>query len=180
MCGSNPSTRPCEAEDGKPSRVQKTALRIRSLSLVPPPFLHSGGVGRVSAQAPSPLGRVDRRPRATAPPASRSKMGSCGAVGSVRARYLVFFQYLGTDFKYVFPLLPPLSPLDLAVKSARWPGGSRSAAWAFGLGMRNFRSLGTLAWTERTLLGAEIPGGTAPTDATDNSFLFLSAVELRP
>ncbi|XP_032748786.1 tRNA pseudouridine synthase-like 1 isoform X1 [Rattus rattus] len=28
-------------------------------------------------------------------------MGSCGAVGSVRARYLVFFQYLGTDFNGV-------------------------------------------------------------------------------
>lgn len=24
----------------------------------------------------------------------------------MRARYLVFFQYLGTDFKYVFPQLP--------------------------------------------------------------------------
>ncbi|XP_031235685.1 tRNA pseudouridine synthase-like 1 isoform X8 [Mastomys coucha] len=38
-----PSSRPCEAEDSKHSRVQKTALRIRSLNLVPPPFLHSGG-----------------------------------------------------------------------------------------------------------------------------------------
>lgn len=28
-------------------------------------------------------------------------MGSGPAAGSVRARYLVFFQYLGTDFKYV-------------------------------------------------------------------------------
>nr|XP_045006925.1 tRNA pseudouridine synthase-like 1 isoform X1 [Jaculus jaculus] len=28
-------------------------------------------------------------------------MGSCGAAGSVRARYLVFFQYLGTDFNGV-------------------------------------------------------------------------------
>ncbi|XP_028747334.1 tRNA pseudouridine synthase-like 1 isoform X6 [Peromyscus leucopus] len=28
-------------------------------------------------------------------------MSSCGAVGSVRARYLVFFQYLGTDFNGV-------------------------------------------------------------------------------
>ncbi|XP_029411696.1 tRNA pseudouridine synthase-like 1 isoform X1 [Nannospalax galili] len=28
-------------------------------------------------------------------------MGSCGPVGSVRARYLVFFQYLGTDFNGV-------------------------------------------------------------------------------
>ncbi|GAB1289354.1 tRNA pseudouridine synthase-like 1 [Apodemus speciosus] len=28
-------------------------------------------------------------------------MGSCGTVGSVRARYLVFFQYLGTDFNGV-------------------------------------------------------------------------------
>lgn len=26
-------------------------------------------------------------------------MGPCAPVGSVRARYLVFFQYLGTNFK---------------------------------------------------------------------------------
>lgn len=32
---------------------------------------------------------------------SRPAMGSGPAVGSVRARYLVYFQYLGTDFKYV-------------------------------------------------------------------------------
>lgn len=33
---------------------------------------------------------------------SRPTMGSGPAAGSVRARYLVYFQYLGTDFKYVF------------------------------------------------------------------------------
>ncbi|XP_003510014.4 tRNA pseudouridine synthase-like 1 [Cricetulus griseus] len=55
----------------------------------------------MSAQAPSQLGKADRGPRATAPPSSYSTMGSCGAVGSVRARYLVFFQYLGTDFNGV-------------------------------------------------------------------------------
>lgn len=32
---------------------------------------------------------------------SRPAMGSGPAAGSVRARYLVYFQYLGTDFKYV-------------------------------------------------------------------------------
>lgn len=29
-------------------------------------------------------------------------MSACLAAGSARARYLVYFQYLGTDFKYVF------------------------------------------------------------------------------
>lgn len=33
-------------------------------------------------------------------------MGSGAAAGSVRARYLVYFQYVGTDFKYV-PRPPP-------------------------------------------------------------------------
>lgn len=32
---------------------------------------------------------------------SRPTMGSGPAAGTVRARYLVYFQYLGTDFKYV-------------------------------------------------------------------------------
>lgn len=33
-------------------------------------------------------------------------MGSGAAAGSVRARYLVYFQYVGTEFKYV-PRPPP-------------------------------------------------------------------------
>lgn len=100
----------------------------------------------MSAQAPSQLGRADRRPRATAPPAGHSNMGSCGLVGCVRARYLVFFQYLGTDFKYVSRLLPPAPPLGLGGRSARWPGEARQAYWASGLRVLNLRSLGTLAW----------------------------------
>lgn len=69
-------------------------------------------------------------------------MGSCGVVGSVRARYLVFFQYLGTDFKYVFPVLPTVSPLGLAGGLQDGQGEARSALGRpVGLGMRNFRSL---------------------------------------
>lgn len=40
-------------------------------------------------------------------PARQRAMGLAGTAGSACTRYLVFFQYLGTDFKYVFPLLPP-------------------------------------------------------------------------
>lgn len=49
-------------------------------------------------------------------------MGSGRAADSVRARYLVYFQYLGTDFKYVVrtPPVPATSPppRDLAPREA--------------------------------------------------------------
>lgn len=47
-------------------------------------------------------------------------MGSGRAADSVRARYLVYFQYLGTDFKYVprTPPVPATTPRDLAPREA--------------------------------------------------------------
>lgn len=53
-----------------------------------------GGVTRLRARAQNP-GAGGRLPRRLLD----SAMGSVQAAGSVRARYLVYFQYVGTDFK---------------------------------------------------------------------------------
>lgn len=63
---------------------------------------------------------------------SRPTMGSGPAAGTVRARYLVYFQYLGTDFKYV--LRTSLRALDLPRATRRlgkhWSLTPRAAvAW---------------------------------------------------
>lgn len=123
-------------------------------------------MSRMSAQAPSQLGKADRGPRATAPPSSYSTMGSCGAVGSVRARYLVFFQYLGTDFKYVSPPSPPVPPLGLDLD--RQPGRLVS-------GCAILRS-----WAVRTPLGARLQAGQLPQSLPITpSCIYLSAVGSR-
>lgn len=86
----------------------------------PPPraaLLGCLGGARAQAQAPERPGGVDRlgaRARNPtcgpnlpgSPPVPLSSCGSTSSslamgAGSVRARYLVYFQYLGTDFKYV-------------------------------------------------------------------------------
>lgn len=106
-----------------PRAPQRAAHCTHSLSLTPPPLPPPwAAVGRVcrAAQAGERKAQARERPgpwldcaRAAPTCGPRSpgylSVGSGPAMGSgsVRARYLVYFQYLGTDFKYV-PRLPPV------------------------------------------------------------------------
>lgn len=83
----------------------------------------AGGVARLRARAEPTCGprsaRSGSAPLLSVP--TRRAMGSGWAADSVRARYLVYFQYLGTDFKYVLrtppvPAAPP--PHDPAPREA--------------------------------------------------------------
>ncbi|XP_047646996.1 tRNA pseudouridine synthase-like 1 isoform X2 [Phacochoerus africanus] len=91
-------------------------------------------------------------------------MGACPAAGSARARYLVYFQYLGTDFKYVFRTSHPFPRLPCrGWRRGQQPSSTRSSGRPTPEGRAGTElgplSLGPSPRDETTASGHGEPGG---------------------
>lgn len=87
-----------------------------------------GGVARLLPCARAGHTRGSAQPGPSRPVLALPTPAMGPAAGSVRARYLVYFQYLGTEFKYVFRTSHPCPRPPSVSRHPRWGRGGGGGA----------------------------------------------------